>query len=519
MPDINLSPYTAESAAIARKMRLAEALQQQALSPLEMPTMAGVPISPYAGLAKMLQAYSASRMRGKAEEREKTLADTARADTSADFGALLKGLTPTAAVPEGPSTFTANVDQRDIAENPRMVMQPERNEMNEIIQPGEAGAGNFGITPGTPAIPASAGRLTAEGFGAMKTPAGQQQYMAQLLAQMKPKEPIKLGKDDVLLDPDTKKLIYQPEARANFGSINPSQYTPESVKAFMASGGKDFSLLRTPPAAPPAPTDIAKLIKERDLLPVGSPNRVLYDREIADRGAAAENARKRLAFDQNKFNWEKANPGFEIREADDGSVVGVNKRTLQAFPVSLGGGVAPTAGGSGMPSAQVPAPQAPLAGATPSATRPLMGKVKEAPVKFNDTDLQLSGLAGSLKDFKEEVSKNVFTGAKYLPTGEDTARMTGKYTALLMGVKDLYTLGALTGPDMSIIESQLTNPASWSGKFKTKAGFEAQIKVVEDMLNRSSVNLENSYGRVPKATKKALEKLSSSDSGEWKVVK
>ena len=247
MPDINLSPYTAESAAIARKMRLAEALQQQALSPLEMPTMAGVAISPYAGLAKMLQAYSASKMRGKAEEREKTLADTARADTSADFSSLLKGLTPTAAVPEGPSTFTANVDQRDVAENPRMVMQPERNEMNEIIQPGEAGAGYFGVTPGTPAIPASAGRLTAEGFRAMRTPVGQQQYMAQLLAQNKPREPIKLGKDDVLFDPVTLKPIYQPEASANFASINPSQYTPESIRLFAASGGKDYSLLRAQP--------------------------------------------------------------------------------------------------------------------------------------------------------------------------------------------------------------------------------------------------------------------------------
>jgi hypothetical protein len=150
-------------------------------------------------------------------------------------------------VPEGQSTFTANVDQRDIAENPRMVMQPERNEMNEIIQPGEAGAGYFGVTPGTPAIPASAGRLTAEGFGAMKTPAGQQQYMAQLLAQNKPREPIKLGKDDVLFDPVTLKPIYQPEARANFASINPSQYTPESIRLFAASGGKDYSLLRAQP--------------------------------------------------------------------------------------------------------------------------------------------------------------------------------------------------------------------------------------------------------------------------------
>jgi hypothetical protein len=142
-----------------------------------------------------------------------------------------------------------------------------------------------------------------------------------------------------------------------------------------------------------------------------------------------------------------------------------------------------------------------------------VGTRKEAPAKFNDTDMQLAGLAGSLKDFKEEVGKNLFTGAKFVPSGADTARMQAKYTALLMGVKDLYTLGALTGPDMSIIESQLTNPASWSGKFTTKKGFEEQVKVIEDMLKRSSTNLENTYGRTPKATKKALEGLPGGASG------
>ena len=63
-------------------------------------------------------------------------------------------------------------------------------------------------------------------------------------------------------------------------------------------------------------------------------------------------AASRLAFDQGKFAWEKANPGFELKEAEDGSIVGVNKRTLQAFPVTVGG-AAPAAapampGGGGM---------------------------------------------------------------------------------------------------------------------------------------------------------------------------
>jgi hypothetical protein len=96
----------------------------------------------------------------------------------------------------------------------------------------------------------------------------------------------------------------------------------------------------------------------------------------------------RLAFDQNKFAWEKANPGFELKEAEDGSIVGVNKRTLQAFPVTVGG-AAPAAApmaGAGMPGARLPAApvqaipgmtsvldqQAPAA--APAAGTPLMGK-------------------------------------------------------------------------------------------------------------------------------------------------
>jgi len=95
-----------------------------------------------------------------------------------------------------------------------------------------------------------------------------------------------------------------------------------------------------------------------------------------------------LNLAQQKFAWEQANPGFELKEAEDGSIVGVNKRTLQAFPVTVGG-AAPAAApmaGAGMPGARAPAPavqaipgmtsvldqQAPAA--APAAGVPLMGK-------------------------------------------------------------------------------------------------------------------------------------------------
>ncbi len=66
-----------------------------------------------------------------------------------------------------------------------------------------------------------------------------------------------------------------------------------------------------------------------------------------------------LNLAQQKFAFEKANPGFELKEAEDGSIVGVNKRTLQAFPVSIGGATpaaAPAAPGAGMPGPRMPSP-------------------------------------------------------------------------------------------------------------------------------------------------------------------
>jgi hypothetical protein len=44
-----------------------------------------------------------------------------------------------------------------------------------------------------------------------------------------------------------------------------------------------------------------------------------------------------LNLARQKFAWEQANPGFELKETESGDIVGVNKRTLQAFPVMLGG--------------------------------------------------------------------------------------------------------------------------------------------------------------------------------------
>ena len=97
MPDINLNPYTAESAAIQRRLQMAQLLNQQAMQPMEMPQQAGVKISPYAGLAKILEGFNAGREEKAATEAYKELANKYQAGNKADISGFLEAMQGTPA--------------------------------------------------------------------------------------------------------------------------------------------------------------------------------------------------------------------------------------------------------------------------------------------------------------------------------------------------------------------------------------------------------------------------------------
>ena len=74
MADVSLvDPYSAQQESIARRRRMAQALQQQAQTPLETPQMPGVLISPYAGLAKVLQGAYGGYQEAQADKEYKNL--------------------------------------------------------------------------------------------------------------------------------------------------------------------------------------------------------------------------------------------------------------------------------------------------------------------------------------------------------------------------------------------------------------------------------------------------------------
>jgi hypothetical protein len=74
-------------------------------------------------------------------------------------------------------------------------------------------------------------------------------------------------------------VIPKPKAPENpFGKVDPKDYTPESVLKFKASGNYgDLVAVKKDDKASP----LGQLIAERDKLPVGSPQRALYDQAIS----------------------------------------------------------------------------------------------------------------------------------------------------------------------------------------------------------------------------------------------
>jgi hypothetical protein len=105
-------------------------------------------------------------------------------------------------------------------------------------------------------------------------------------------------------------------------------------------------------------------------------------------------------------------------------------------------------------------------------------------------------LKTELKVFKDLVDKN---GAEMAP-GRAKAAMQTVYTNIQMQLKNLYELGAITGPDMQILERMLENPTAegafeYLGKAYNRGGrTSAQVEQVERIINNSLANAEKNLG-------------------------
>jgi hypothetical protein len=202
--------------------------------------------------------------------------------------------------------------------------------------PGALGSGTF-----DPNAPANALAPTAPAFAnALATPAA----AAQPTAPKSQLDKIEARMSELRNYPNV------PQAKMEYdelAKIRAELYKPQVV-------GRNQVVAGVPVFTAPqdvTPTNLSKLVAERNALPPNDPQRKIYDAAINKETYNASAAD--LAFRKTQDEWNKKNPGFQLEKVDqpDGSVqfVGVDKRTLVSTPIMTAppAGAMPTAAPAG----------------------------------------------------------------------------------------------------------------------------------------------------------------------------
>jgi hypothetical protein len=270
--------------------------------------------------------------------------------------------------------------------------------------------------------------------------------------------------------------------------------TPDQRKAVLSGTGATAADLK-----PPAPTNIANLIRERNALPQGDPNRKLYDQQINDLGAATRNAQQRLAFDQAKFEWEKKNPTKSIQ--DDGTgLVAVDTKTGIATPVVYGASgiqtapAAPsvTVDGRSFPGLRTDAP------ASRAGTQ-VPGKPKAIPEAYAKQAMGVLNTNDALQTLQDVTQK--FTAADMVDPVK-RAQIGQAHATTLLFAKEMFNLGVLNGGDERIVNSVINNPIDFSSSIIPIEAIRKQARDLQDVVQRTNKNLSTVYKLPPQELKR-----------------
>jgi hypothetical protein len=191
-----IDPYSQQAEEIARRKRMAQALQESGSQVLQMPTTPGVAISPYAGLAKILESGFGAYQEAKAQKDYSALQDKYRTNYNTQFGELARAISAPAQ--------EAFAGQQAIEAQPAQMAPKIEQGFGGYGMPQEVGqfetapavAGQAAI-PARPAVPA--GYISPETLKGFDIPEIQQLAMAKYLKQFEP-EQVTLGENQRVLE-------------------------------------------------------------------------------------------------------------------------------------------------------------------------------------------------------------------------------------------------------------------------------------------------------------------------------
>jgi hypothetical protein len=200
-----IDPYSQKAEEIANRRRMAQALQEQGSQILDMPTMPGVAISPYAGLAKVLQVGLGAYEDKQARKEYADLQNEYRTNYNTQLGEMarlisapeVKGVAGTSEIPYEPAQT-----EKIYGTKPAPVMgsgygsgmlMPDQVIGEKVIKPEVPYQAAVAPVEARPA-----GYISAADLQKIDIPEVKQLLMAKYLKQFEP-EQVKLGQNERLL--------------------------------------------------------------------------------------------------------------------------------------------------------------------------------------------------------------------------------------------------------------------------------------------------------------------------------
>lgn len=312
-----IDPYSQQAEEIAKRQRMAQALQEQGSQVLDMPTMPGVAISPYAGLAKVFQQMYGAYQNKQALEDYAKLQTDYRKNYDTQFENFARALS--APAQEAFAGQEAVPGQEAIAAQPAVMAPQIEKSFGGYGMPREVGqyevspavAGKEAV-PGQAAIPARpalpAGYISPETLKGFDIPEVKQLAMAKYLAQFEPKD-VKLAQGESLYRQIGANGQLTPVAQAAAAPQRPIALSPGQELR-----GPTGNLLATAAekAASTTPSKLAQLQAEYDAIAAKDKN----DPRLAvwKNAIAKESEDQNLAFNKEKFEWEKGNQGYKLEK-------------------------------------------------------------------------------------------------------------------------------------------------------------------------------------------------------------
>lgn len=281
-------PYDSELAAIARREKMAQIMQQQALQPLEINSFQGfqAPISPLQGIAKVLQMYAGMTASDKGDDARAELGRKIRTEGLEQL-ASLEGTPAQPAIAPTPGTSFAPT-ALDFEDNPNLQVAPSGN----VEMPG---------TPGRAAIPAMPLEESEKKRRLVDILSRGNPYsapVAKLLFEDMQKAPSLIKEYEYARDKQGFKGTLQ-DFRASMRPVTnvnmPSSMQPMWVRNkttgnmewIQPNNRGTFDLSNYEQAGT---TDVEKLIEARNRLPEGSPDRIVIDSMIKKLGTSGYGA-------------------------------------------------------------------------------------------------------------------------------------------------------------------------------------------------------------------------------------